>query len=237
MGEILSLNKCIDCDASVSTSKTLRCRSCSKKGRLAPSWKGGVAKQLFSCIICKIKTVPYCTWKTGRGLCLKCVPKYLSKIKMGRNAPGYKDGRFKKRNCMSCYKKINKGSYQRRCQSCAKIFAYKNPKNHPNYIEGRSLSKYSSDFNKKLKETIRKRDKNKCRKCNIKQKNLKRKLSVHHIDYDKKNCKENNLISLCLRCHLKTIANRNYWFAYYVYIMENTSSKWKKGFKTYDKPA
>ena len=34
---------------------------------------------------------------------------------------------------------------------------------------------------------------------------------VHHIDYDKKNCVSNNLITLCIPCHMKTNYNRSYW--------------------------
>jgi hypothetical protein len=37
------------------------------------------------------------------------------------------------------------------------------------------------------------------------------KLSVHHIDYDKMNSDEKNLISLCVSCHSKTNINRKHW--------------------------
>jgi hypothetical protein len=33
----------------------------------------------------------------------------------------------------------------------------------------------------------------------------------HHIDYDKRNCAEENLIFLCPRCHGKTGSNRDFW--------------------------
>ncbi|TXH47080.1 MAG: HNH endonuclease, partial [Desulfurellales bacterium] len=39
----------------------------------------------------------------------------------------------------------------------------------------------------------------------------KRKLQVHHIDYDKKNSHPDNLIALCHSCHMKTNFNRSYW--------------------------
>ena len=41
------------------------------------------------------------------------------------------------------------------------------------------------------------------------------KLDVHHINYDKKNCSSDNLISLCHSCHLKTNYNRVYWENYF----------------------
>jgi len=40
------------------------------------------------------------------------------------------------------------------------------------------------------------------------------------IDYDKTNCNEKNLISLCGLCNRKANYNRDYWFAYYSYIIE-----------------
>jgi hypothetical protein len=70
---------------------------------------------------------------------------------------------------------------------------------------GIAFEPYSSDWTKTLKRAIRERDNYICQKCsqygNI----------VHHIDYNKKNCNPNNLITLCQKCHNKTNFNRNYW--------------------------
>lgn len=47
-------------------------------------------------------------------------------------------------------------------------------------------------------------------------------LCVHHIDHDRKNCDEKNLITLCLSCHGMTNGgdeNRNYWINYYNQFM------------------
>lgn len=68
-----------------------------------------------------------------------------------------------------------------------------------------------NDFTKTLKERIRTRDNYQCQECNTYQKNLKRKLDVHHIDYNKENCIEWNLIALCKSCHSETNFNRIYW--------------------------
>ena len=43
-------------------------------------------------------------------------------------------------------------------------------------------------------------------------------LDVHHIDYNKENCKENNLITLCKQCNLRANKNRDYWYGYFMYI-------------------
>lgn len=76
---------------------------------------------------------------------------------------------------------------------------------------GTSFEPYSLEWNDKLREYIRTRDNRKCQICGLDEKYNRRKLCVHHIDYDKKNCKLNNLISLCNRCHNNTNINRKYW--------------------------
>jgi hypothetical protein len=78
--------------------------------------------------------------------------------------------------------------------------------NHPNWGGWSSLIPYSKEFTKELKNKIKKRDNNLCSICN-----KERKLTIHHIDYDKKNSNEKNLISLCISCHSKTNYNREYW--------------------------
>lgn len=87
--------------------------------------------------------------------------------------------------------------------------------NHPNWQGGKSFEPYSLEFNKHLKKEIRKRDNYTCQQCRHKEKDLKRKLSVHHIDYNKKNNSPNNLISLCVVCHAQTNYDRNDWTQYF----------------------
>ena len=66
-------------------------------------------------------------------------------------------------------------------------------------------------FTKQLKLRIRVRDNFKCRECGIPELECVSKLDVHHIDYNKKNYEETNLISLCKSCHTKTNFNRKQW--------------------------
>jgi len=74
--------------------------------------------------------------------------------------------------------------------------------NHPQWIGG--LSEYPREWNEKLKEVIRWRDGHICQLCFNQQEDVDTKFDVHHIDYDKKNCDLDNLISLCKRCHRRT---------------------------------
>jgi len=77
----------------------------------------------------------------------------------------------------------------------------------------RSLFPYDSSFNKAIKDSIAKRDNYTCQKCKAK---YPFPYHVHHIDYDKMNTKQSNLIYLCGSCHSKTNYNRDYWQKYFV---------------------
>lgn len=183
------------------------------KGKNSPNWLGDKAKS---------RQIYYCREGCGKivskegNKCRKC-KRYF---KRGKNHPSYIDGRsIKKHYCKNnCGKEIN---WKTRiyssglCRSCSKIILFKNPQNHPNWKDGLSFEPYTVKFNEKLKKQIRKRDKYKCQLCGCSQIKNKEQLSCHHIDYNKKNCDDNNLISLCHDCHIKTNSNRNYWKKYF----------------------
>lgn len=85
--------------------------------------------------------------------------------------------------------------------------------NNCNWAGGKSLGIYTVDWTKTLRKSIRERDRYICQLCQEAQGD--EALCVHHIDYNKKNCNPNNLISLCRSCHAKTISNRKYWKEYF----------------------
>lgn len=61
-------------------------------------------------------------------------------------------------------------------------------------------------FNNTLKKRIKERDNNTCQLC----KRFSYSLHIHHIDSNKGNNNENNLVSLCPQCHGKTLT-KNWW--------------------------
>lgn len=79
----------------------------------------------------------------------------------------------------------------------------------PNWQGGKSFEPYGIEFNEELRERIRERDNYACQVCGKVQR--KRKFSVHHIDYDKKNNSMRNLVTLCRSCHGKTSCKRESW--------------------------
>ena len=82
---------------------------------------------------------------------------------------------------------------------------------HPNWKGGTSNQPYPFEFNKILKEDIKKRDNFTCGICNKET----QKLAIHHINYDKNNISFDNLISLCYSCHSKTNYNRDCWIEFF----------------------
>lgn len=77
-------------------------------------------------------------------------------------------------------------------------------------------TRYPRGFNESLRNQIRERDQWACRLCNAQTTEL---LSVHHIDYDKNNLSERNLISLCRSCHGKTNYQRDHWQSVFTELM------------------
>jgi hypothetical protein len=172
------------------------------------------------CIDCKKLLGIKSFWKHTKR-CRKCYAKWF---KISSNNSNFKHGEtLKNHHCIIC--RINKICYNnfidgtRKCRSCASKEIFKNPKKNPWFIHGNGRNPYSTEFNNNLKEKIRNRDKYQCKKCNKIQeqelKDLHIKLAVHHIDYNKKNCNENNLITLCHNCHSTTKGNRKYWKKFY----------------------
>ncbi len=82
---------------------------------------------------------------------------------------------------------------------------------NPSWLGGISFNPYPKEFNEELKLKIRTRDNFTCCLCRRTEREeleeLNRILSVNHIDFDKNNCKENNLISLCGKCNKKVVSS------------------------------
>lgn len=85
-------------------------------------------------------------------------------------------------------------------------------KNNHNWKGGLSFVEYPKEFDKKLKNLIKNRDLFFCQLCHTEELN---KLSIHHIDHNKKNCQIDNLIVLCRSCNSKVNYNSEYWEKYF----------------------
>lgn len=79
--------------------------------------------------------------------------------------------------------------------------------NHPMWKGGLSKIPYGDEFTIELKHKIKQRDNYQCKRCF--KKPSWTYLIVHHIDYNKKNSSEKNLITLCKSCHTQHHLNSN----------------------------
>lgn len=80
---------------------------------------------------------------------------------------------------------------------------------NPNWQGGIARLPYPFDWTETLKRSIRQRDNYTCQLCS------EEGTYVHHIDYNKRNCNLDNLITLCTSCHSKTNYHRKYWIKYF----------------------
>lgn len=203
-------NKCLDCGKEVYRNSK-RCRLCADKkhskrmiGKNNPAFKGGL---------------PYCI-DCGKKLTSRKYKRCKKHNKVGKLSVWY--GRKHTENTKQKIRLAVSGKNN-------KLFGKKRPehsknmtgKGNPNYIDGRSYIDYPSEWTKSVREFIIQRDKGKCLgdNCTITREEhlilYDRDIEVHHIDYNRKNCKENNLITLCKQCNIRANYNRQYWIIYF----------------------
>jgi len=161
-----------------------------------------------------------CGYETIRTLLIKYnIKRHTSGCTFsGENHPTYKSG---KPHCIDCGEELS-AYHCVRCIDCSN-----KGKLNSNYIHGLSKESYPYEFLKKRPD-IFKRDIYICQHCGMTENEhlikYNTKLHVHHIDYNKFNNENQNLITTCMICNIKANGNpehdRDYWYAYYTYIME-----------------
>ena len=113
------------------------------------------------------------------------------------------------RHCSVCGLKIcNKSGV---CRNCRNKLKAQVGSDHPHWRGGAGYAPYSSDW-LEVRIKIKERDNYTCQVCGI----INKSIAAHHIDYNKLNNDENNLICLCNSCHAKTtMDDRIYWQQYF----------------------
>ena len=113
-----------------------------------------------------------------------------------------------------------------RCPTCWAINV-SGPNSH-NWKGGISCEPYCDAWvDKEYKESIKERDNYECQNPNCWQ--TSKKLVIHHIDYNKKNCVPNNLITLCNSCNARANTYREFWTVLYSNILPNKGPEKFKG--------
>lgn len=102
-----------------------------------------------------------------------------------------------------------------KCPDCNKELKYYIKTKCSNCLRKDRIKKYKKYYCKDCGKKRSAKSTTRCQKCGCSEVECNRKLSVHHIDYDKENNKLENLISLCESCHGKTCGERTYWTKYF----------------------
>ena len=215
-----------------------KCPQCGKNFR-ASKWKKGKCCSIHcgklkdelkprECLQCKKIFKPRQIKMHGRITQRYCSHKCYSKSRIGIKGKNHFNYKREKKNCAFCGKEMMMIPFykdkNRTCsKKCASLLKSRNTfgdKCHF-WVGGISFEPYGLEFNRQLKRKIRERDNFRCQQCFREQDELydkngkKYSLIIHHIDYDKKNNDENNLISLCRNCHSQTNFKREDWINYF----------------------
>lgn len=195
-----------------------------------PAYKDGRTSKIYYCLDCGIQ-ISYRTWRHGYNYCVKCLRKHVPfkeerNLKISERIKGkhislnteYKNGHQFSKEILDKISNAQKGKHNS-LNTEFKIGQNCGDKNN-NWNNGSSQNGYSREFTDELKNKIRNKTNHTCSICNITEEEhlivYGTCLHVHHIDYNKKNHSENNLIPLCVSCHFRTNYNRNYWQAFFV---------------------
>jgi len=193
-----------------------RCQPCANKisvikriGVLNGNYTDGRSLKHYYCKCGK--KICWSTAINGEGRCQSCA-------KQGNGSSLYIDGRSsKKLFCKDCGKELGENARwqdTKRCKSCSKKGELS-----VNWVEDRKLIEYTLEFTDELKEKIRIRDNYTCQNCGMTEEEhlivYGKDLIVHHIDYNKHNCKEDNLITTCFGCNIRANFNKDYWKSFY----------------------
>jgi len=110
----------------------------------------------------------------------------------------------------------------KRCPTCALINNYGS--GNPSWKGGISKEPYCQDWTSNLKEFVKERDGYKCMNpdCRCKDKTL----AVHHINYNKKFCGPENLITICRSCNSRANTDREWHEAWYKAIIHRRGYKY-----------
>lgn len=198
----------------------IRCAYCDKENEVHPSRLKN-KKDYFCNMDCYYKSLPKKLVKN----CVYCGEEFLTQPSVDRIF------------CNDiCQQKANKDKkIERICKHCGKTFlAYKHAVNKgfgiycdnecmykgqsgegaSSWRGGVSFEPYCYKFNEKLKERVRNFWNRECAICAKTEKENGRKMSVHHVNYNKMSCCDGTpplFIPVCQSCHAKTNLNRNWW--------------------------
>lgn len=209
--------------------KALKYPKKSKCGRLNPNWKGGKVrkvcarcKRIFFVIPSRRESAAYCTLECFNALQREARIDWWrtrnpEKVRPPPVIKGTRLVAYDVRICLWCKSTFeSRPSIMRRICSpeCHVMWTKWRSSGHmnPGWKGGKCHEPYPFNW-REISDSILRRDGRKCQNPKCEMRHLK--VDAHHIDYDKSNCSEKNLIALCSKCHTTTNFNRLHWLEYY----------------------
>lgn len=201
-------------------------RSENIRGDNHPRYKGKIKK---ICEQCGLEFGVYPSW-SGRRFCSeKCMGEWYSEnAQRGENHPDYKPKI--KMICELCGKEYEIDPYRiNSSRFCSRecMGRWYSGENASNWNGGSSFEPYCPKFDEKFKESIREKFGRVCFLCPTTEEENGKKLSVHHINYNKDClCDDSDcrFVPLCMRCHGKTNHDREHWENLIMEKLNGTSS-------------
>lgn len=186
-----------------------------------PNWRGGLIEKV--CAICgagyRVKPVH----SASKFCSLQCV----GVSQRGRCRVPLAERRIVEQQCEVCSAPYSvPTAHAKRYHCCSRKCSYKRRSlaskgaNNPSWAGGVSRLPYPWNF-REISRAIIERDGAVCQSPYCAGKDPR--LTTHHINYDKADCRPANLICLCSACNSKANFRRSEWIALYQGIMANRS--------------
>lgn len=181
-----------------------------------PRWNGGLLPK--NCEVCGAGYAVKKANKSSRFCSQACV----AVSQKGRASPWVESRQVEKKCevCATTY--FVPASHADRHHCCSKPCSFKRRslmgkgENNPSWSGGLSRFPYPWNF-KEISKKIIKRDGGKCQ--NHMCAGSDPRLTTHHINYEKADCRPENLICLCSACNSKANFGRTEWMAFYQLVM------------------
>lgn len=184
-------------------------------GHANPNWRGGPI--LKSCEVCN-RTF---TVRRGRAAARFCSLQCTGVFQKGR--PKRKRADLAHVVCRECHTAftIPKSHLERKkcCSAeCQRAFRKRlmTHDGNPNWRGGISRLPYPYEF-RHVRLIVLKRDDFQCQGPSCE--GGDKRLTAHHINYIKADCREQNLITLCSTCNSKANFDRDWWQGFYQHLM------------------
>lgn len=186
-------------------------------GHYNPNWKGGLIDK--TCAVCGSAYRVKRAHSSSKFCSMKCVGVSQRGVN-NRKAPP----RRVEKLCAECGKPFEVYSshinrYKCCSKECSDSHRAKNTSGakNPNWCGGLSRFPYPWNFNEISRKVIS-RDGGACQNPSCA--GADARMTTHHINYDKQDCRSENLIALCSACNSKANFRRDKWSALYSSIIQ-----------------